>query len=163
MSRVIILLLDGVGCGELPDAAAYSDQGSNTLANLAKVVGGLSLPNLAALGLGNLISIQGVPPQEKPEACFGRMAEQSAGKDSTAGHWEVAGLVTNEPFPLFPHGFPPELVRNFEQAIGRKTLGMSPHPVRKSSRNWARSTSRPAARLSTRRRTVCCKSLATRT
>ena len=123
MSRVIILLLDGVGCGELPDAADYSDQGSNTLANLAKAVGGLSLPNLAGLGLGNIIPIAGIPPQEKPKASFGKMAEQSAGKDSTAGHWEVAGLVIDEPFPLFPHGFPPELIRSLEQAIGRKTIG----------------------------------------
>ena len=101
-SRVIVLLLDGVGCGELPDAADYGDQDSNTLANLAKAVGGLSVPNLARLGLGNIIPIQGVPPQEKPQACFGKMAEQSVGKDSTTGHWEIAGLVTCDPFPLFP-------------------------------------------------------------
>lgn len=123
MSRVIVLLLDGVGCGELPDAADYSDHGSNTLANLAKAVGGLSLPNLAALGLGNITPIQGVPAQAHPRASFGRMAEQSAGKDSTAGHWEVAGLVTDEPFPLFPRGFPPELIESIEKAIGRKTIG----------------------------------------
>ena len=86
-------------------------------------MGGLSLPNLAGLGLGNIIPIAGIPPQEKPKASFGKMAEQSAGKDSTAGHWEVAGLVTDEPFPLFPHGFPPELIRSLEQAIGRKTIG----------------------------------------
>ena len=121
--RVVILLLDGVGCGELPDAADYGDQGSNTLANLAKAVGGLSLPNLARLGLGNIIPIQGVPPQEKPQACFGKMAEQSVGKDSTTGHWEIAGLVTSDPFPLFPHGFPPELIRSLEEAVGRKTIG----------------------------------------
>jgi len=123
MSRVIILLLDGVGCGELPDAADYGDQGSNTLANLARVVGGLNLPNLARLGLGNVIPIQGVPPQEKPQACFGKMAEQSVGKDSTTGHWEIAGLVTSDPFPLFPHGFPSELIQELEHAIGRKTIG----------------------------------------
>jgi phosphopentomutase len=122
-SRVTILLLDGVGCGELPDAADYSDQGSNTLANLAKAVGGLNLPTLAALGLGNITPIQGVPAQAHARASFGRMAEQSAGKDSTAGHWEVAGLVTDEPFPLFPNGFPAELIHSFEQAIGRKTIG----------------------------------------
>ena len=123
MSRVIILLLDGVGCGELPDAADYEDQGSNTLANLAAAVGGLNLPNLAQLGLGNILPIQDVPPQEKPRACFGRMAEQSEGKDSTTGHWEISGLVTSNPFPLFPHGFPPELIQSLEQAIGRKTIG----------------------------------------
>jgi len=126
MSRVLILLLDGVGCGELPDAAEYGDQGSNTLANLARAAGGLRLPNLARLGLGNIIAIQGVPPQEKPRACFGRMAEQSVGKDSTTGHWEVAGLVTSEPFPLFPHGFPPEFIRSLEQTIGRKVIGNVP-------------------------------------
>jgi phosphopentomutase len=119
----MILLLDGVGCCELPDAADYGDQGSNTLANLAKAVGGLSLPNLALLGLGNIIPIQGVPPQDKPEACFGKMAEQSVGKDSTTGHWEIAGLVTQKPFPLFPQGFPPEFIRSMEEAIGRKTIG----------------------------------------
>jgi phosphopentomutase len=123
MSRVVILLLDGVGCGELPDAADYSDQGSNTLANLARAVGGLNVPNLAALGLGNITPIQGIPAQAHARASFGRMAEQSAGKDSTTGHWEVAGLVTDEPFPLFPNGFPPEFVHSFEQAIGRKTIG----------------------------------------
>src|SRR5512143_3428025 len=123
MSRVIVLLLDGVGCGELPDAAEYGDQGSNTLANLANAVGGLNLPNLARLGLGNITPIQGVSQQDKPQACFGKMAEQSVGKDSTTGHWELAGLVTSEAFPVFPNGFPPELIRSIEQAIGRKTIG----------------------------------------
>ena len=123
MSRVVILLLDGVGCGELPDAADYGDQGSNTLANVANAVGGLSLPNLARLGLGNIIPIEGVPPQAKPEACFGKMAEQSVGKDSTTGHWEIAGLATKDQFPLFQHGFPPEFIQRLEQTIGRKIIG----------------------------------------
>jgi phosphopentomutase len=122
-TRAIILLLDGVGCGELPDAAEYGDQDSNTLANLATAVCGLHLPNLTRLGLGNILPIQGVLPAEKPEACFGKMAEQSVGKDSTTGHWEIAGLVTREPFPLFPQGFPPEFIRSLEQAVGRKTIG----------------------------------------
>jgi phosphopentomutase len=126
MSRVIILLLDGVGCGELPDAAEYGDQCSNTLANLATAVGGLHIPNLARLGLGNIIPIQGVPPQQRPQACFGKMAEQSVGKDSTTGHWEIAGLVTREPFPLFPQGFPREFVHRLEESIGRKTIGNKP-------------------------------------
>ncbi|MBN2464972.1 phosphopentomutase, partial [candidate division WOR-3 bacterium] len=119
----MVLLLDGVGCGELPDAAKYGDEGSNTLANLAKAVGGLDLPNLARLGLGNVIPILGVPPQEEPQACFGKMAERSAGKDSTSGHWEIAGLVTTSPFPVFPRGFPPDFIRSLEEAIGRKTIG----------------------------------------
>lgn len=123
MSRVVILLLDGVGCGELPDAAAYGDAGSDTLGNLSRAVGGLDLPNLASLGLGNIIAIEGVPPVAEPRACFGRMAEASPGKDSTSGHWEVAGLVLDRAFDTFPHGFPAELIAAYEQAIGRKTLG----------------------------------------
>jgi phosphopentomutase len=123
MPRVIILLLDGVGCGELPDAVEYGDRGSNTLANLARAVGGLRLLNLTRLGLGNITPIQGIPPQERPQACFGKMTERSAGKDSTSGHWEIAGLATSAPFPLFPNGFPPELIHGLEQAIGRKTIG----------------------------------------
>ncbi len=123
MNRVTILLLDGVGCGEMPDAAKYGDEGSNTLANIASAVGGLHLPNLATLGLGNIIPVLGVPAQTSPSACFGKMAEASAGKDSTTGHWEIAGLITDRPFPVFPHGFPPAFIKQFEQAIGRETLG----------------------------------------
>jgi len=122
-SRVIILLLDGVGCGELPDAEQFNDIGSNTLGNLAKAVRGLSLPNLAKLGLGNIIPIQGVPAQQEPEASFGKMAESSPGKDSTTGHWEITGLILDKAFPVFPSGFPEEIIRKFEKAIGRKTLG----------------------------------------
>jgi phosphopentomutase len=124
--RAIILLLDGVGCGELPDAAAFGDTGSNTLGNLARAVNGLSLPNLARFGLGNITPIRGVPAQPKPEACYGRMAEQSEGKDSTTGHWEVAGLITDEPFPVFPEGFPPDVVREFEAETGCGTIGNKP-------------------------------------
>jgi len=123
MSRVVLLLLDGVGCGELPDAERFGDSGSNTLANLAQGVRGLRLPSLARLGLGNILSLRGVPPAAKPAACFGRMAEASCGKDSTTGHWEVAGVVTHRPFPLFPHGFPADCIAQFERTIGRKTIG----------------------------------------
>ncbi|MEO0081939.1 MAG: phosphopentomutase [candidate division WOR-3 bacterium] len=123
MSRVVIILLDGLGCGEMPDAGEFGDEGSNTLANTASAVGGLVLPNLGRLGLGNVTPIMGVPVQDMSEACFGRMAKASAGKDSTTGHWEVAGLIVDQPFPVFPHGFPPEFVSRFEQAIGRKVLG----------------------------------------
>jgi len=122
-SRVIILLLDGVGCGELPDAAAFGDTGSNTLGNLSRAVGGLTLPNLTRLGLGHITTIEGVPPAPEPAASFGRMAEQSCGKDSTNGHWEIAGLISNEPFPVFPNGFPRDIIRRFELAIGRRTIG----------------------------------------
>ncbi|MGQ9707981.1 MAG: phosphopentomutase [bacterium] len=121
--RVVIIVLDGVGCGELPDADRFNDRGSNTIANLAEAVGGLTLPNLMRLGLGNIIFIKGVPAQKKPAAAYGRMQERSAGKDSTTGHWEIAGIITSEPFPVFPEGFPPQLIAGFENAIGRKTLG----------------------------------------
>jgi len=87
--RAILLVLDGVGIGELPDAADYGDKGSNTLVNMAKAVGGLNLPNLQRMGLGNIERIEGVPPAEKPIACYGKMREVSAGKDTTTGHWQV--------------------------------------------------------------------------
>jgi phosphopentomutase len=121
--KAFIVVLDGVGIGALPDAADYGDQGSNTLANLAEAVGGLRLPNLQRLGLGNIAAIRGVAPAETPEANYGRMAEASPGKDSTSGHWEIAGLVIERPFPTYPGGFPSEVVASFEQAIGRGTLG----------------------------------------
>lgn len=120
--RAIILVLDGVGAGELPDAADYGDRGSDTLGNLSRAVGGLDLPNLASLGLGNLHRIEGVPPAERPLASYGRMTELSAGKDSTTGHWELMGLVRSEPFPTYPEGFPDRLVRLFERRTGRKVI-----------------------------------------
>ncbi len=123
MPRAIVVVLDGVGVGELPDAEAYGDVGSNTLANVARAAGGLHLPNLQALGLGNVIPVAGVQPARAPRACFGRMAERSAGKDSTTGHWEIAGIVTAEPFPMFPDGFPPELIERVEAALGREVIG----------------------------------------
>ena len=119
---VIIIVLDSVGAGELPDADKYGDIGSNTLGNMAKAVGGLRMPNMQKLGLGNIISILGVPPADKPLAAFGKAAEASAGKDTTTGHWEMSGLILDKPFPVFPHGFPPELIAQFEEKIGRKTM-----------------------------------------
>ena len=126
VKRAIVIVLDGVGIGELPDAADYGDVGSNTLCNLASAVGGLNLPNLSAMGLGNIAPIKGVPPAARPLAAYGKMAEQSAGKDSTSGHWEMMGIVTKTPFPTYPHGFPDEVIKPFEQAIGRKVLGNKP-------------------------------------
>jgi phosphopentomutase len=109
-----------VGCGELPDAVLYGDRGSNTLGNTARAVGGLRLPNMQALGLGNIIPIQGVPPADKPEASFGMMAEQSKGKDSTTGHWELGGIITSKMLPTYPKGFPPEVMQSFLEVTGRK-------------------------------------------
>lgn len=121
--RVIVIVLDSVGIGELPDAEKYGDAGSNTLANIARAVGGLDLPQLQQLGLGNIAPIQGVPPESHPTASYGKMAELSVGKDTTTGHWELMGLVLEHPFPLYPNGFPEEVISEFKQRIGRDILG----------------------------------------
>jgi phosphopentomutase len=118
--RVILIILDGVGVGELPDAAQYHDEGSNTILNTALAVHGLHLPHLEAWGLGNIVSVPGVNPVALPRAHYGRMAERSRGKDSTTGHWELAGLPLEKEFPLFPDGFPESLLRRFLQATGCK-------------------------------------------
>lgn len=123
INRLTLIVLDSVGIGELPDAERYGDRGSNTLANTARAVGGLNLPNLGRLGLGNILAIEGVPPVKQPLAAYGRMAEASAGKDTTTGHWEIAGLLLERPFPVYPHGFPPEIIEPFEKRIGRPVLG----------------------------------------
>lgn len=123
VERVLLLIMDSVGVGELPDAGEYGDAGSNTLGNTAKAVGGLNLPNLGRLGLGNIINIKGTPPVPIPVGSYGRMAERSAGKDTTTGHWEMAGIILERPFPVYPNGFPPELIELYEEKIGRPVLG----------------------------------------
>ncbi len=122
MPRFVIMILDGVGAGALPDAAGYGDSDANTLGNLAALVT-LELPNLRALGLGNILPLRGVPPVAEPLALPGVLAELSAGKDTTAGHWEHMGVVTAQAQPTFPDGFPPEVISSFEEAVGRKVLG----------------------------------------
>jgi len=121
--RVILIVMDSVGIGALPDAHKYGDVGSNTLVNIAKAVGGLKVPNLASLGLGNIEKIEGVKPPEKPLGAYGKMAEQSAGKDTNTGHWEIAGLKIDTPFPTYPDGFPESLLKEFERVTGRKAIG----------------------------------------
>jgi phosphopentomutase len=123
IKRVVLIVLDSVGAGELPDAAKYGDEGSNTLANTARAVGGLKLPHMQKLGLGNIIPIEGVAPEANPQASYGKAAEKSAGKDTTTGHWELAGIISERPFPVYPHGFPEEVIREFEKRIGTKILG----------------------------------------
>ena len=125
MERAIVVVLDGVGVGQAPDAAAYGDAGADCLANCARAVGGLALPTLGRLGVGNLTEIEGTPPQPPAGAC-GRLIERSPGKDSTTGHWELMGVVLDHPLPTYPHGFPPGLVARFEAAIGRHVLGNYP-------------------------------------
>ena len=126
MNRAIILLLDGVGVGELPDANLYNDIGSNTLKNLADKIPDFHLPNLEKLGLGNIIDIKGIGIKIPALASYGKMAERSPCKDSTSGHWELMGVVLDRPFPVFPNGFPKDLIQQFETAIGRKTIGNIP-------------------------------------
>ncbi|MGI6678807.1 MAG: phosphopentomutase [Dehalobacterium sp.] len=121
--RVILIVLDSAGIGALPDAHIYGDEGSDTLGNLARQVGGLNLPQLGRLGLGNIHTVLGVPPVSNPEAAFGRMAEKSPGKDTTTGHWEMSGIILDQAFPTYPMGFPSAVINRFEQAIGRKVLG----------------------------------------
>jgi phosphopentomutase len=121
--RAVILVLDGVGVGAAPDAAEYGDVGSDTLGNLARARGGLSLPHLADAGLGNVASIAGVAPTEAPQGAWGRMRPASPGKDSTTGHWEIAGLHLARPFPTYPNGFPSELLDRFARATGRGVIG----------------------------------------
>jgi phosphopentomutase len=122
VSRVILIVIDSLGIGELPDAAQYADEGSNTLGNIARAVP-LRLPTMCALGLGRLVALPDVALPPAPIGAFGRMAEESPGKDSVTGHWELMGLVLERPFPVFPHGFPPEILAEFERRIGRRTLG----------------------------------------
>jgi len=126
MPRVILLILDSVGVGELPDAADYGDMGSATLPNVAKAVGGISLPHLESIGLGNIVPIQGVSPFHECQAGWGKMAEKSPGKDTTTGHWEMMGVILQHPFPVYPNGFPVEVISAFEQRIGTKVLGNKP-------------------------------------
>lgn len=125
IKRVVIVVLDSVGVGALPDAHKYGDEGSNTLGNIAAAVP-LNLPHLARLGLGNIIPLRGIDPVNNPSAAYGKMASQAPGKDTTTGHWELAGLILERPFPLYPQGFPPEIIEAFEKAIGRKVLGNKP-------------------------------------
>jgi phosphopentomutase len=123
LRRAILIVLDGVGAGENPDAQMYGDKGASSLEHCAQAIGGLQLPNLGSLGLGNITPILGTPPQQNVTGSYGRMASAAAGKDSTTGHWEMTGVVLSQPLPTYPHGFPTDVVAAFEQAIGRKVIG----------------------------------------
>ncbi|OQY26333.1 MAG: phosphopentomutase, partial [Anaerolineaceae bacterium 4572_5.1] len=126
INRVVIIILDSAGIGATPDAALFGDVGCHTLGNIAQAVGGLKVPNMEAMGLGNIAIMEGVKPQLKPTAAFGKMEEVSAGKDTTAGHWELAGIHLTQPFPMYPNGFPPEVMDAFVTQTGRGFLGNYP-------------------------------------
>ncbi|MED0701789.1 MULTISPECIES: phosphopentomutase [Aeribacillus] len=124
--RVFLIVMDSVGIGEAPDAELYNDKGADTLGHIAEHLGGLHLPNLAKLGLGNIREIKGVPKTDKPLAFYTKMKEASAGKDTMTGHWELMGLKIDSPFQVFPDGFPEELIEELEKRTGRKVLGNKP-------------------------------------
>src|SRR4051812_16558780 len=124
--RACVIVLDAVGAGALPDAEQYGDEGSNTLANVASSVGGLDLPNMEALGLGNVEELAGCPAQPGAPAVAGRLAERSKGKDTTTGHWELMGVVTPQPMPTYPHGFPHDVIDPFMHRTGRGVIGNRP-------------------------------------
>jgi len=123
--RAIVIVMDSVGIGEMPDADAYGDRGSNTLGNIARRVA-LRVPTLRALGLDQLVSLGGSPPDGTARAAIGRMAEASAGKDSVTGHWEMMGIVLDRPFPTFPRGFPADVIESFSRRTGRSVIGNKP-------------------------------------
>ncbi len=123
MPRACVIVLDAVGAGALPDAADYGDEGSDTLGNVARAVGGLDLPSLEAIGLGNVEELEGCPPQPGAPAIAGRLVERSKGKDTTTGHWELMGVLTPTPFPTYPHGFPHDVIDPFMHRTGRGVLG----------------------------------------
>jgi phosphopentomutase len=124
--RIIVIVLDGVGIGAAPDAGDYSDEGTNSIANVAKVLDGISLPNMQKLGLGNIKPIKGVPDISASEGGFGKMQPLSAGKDTMSGHWEMMGIYLSEPAPTYPNGFPDEVMDEFTNQIGKGTLANRP-------------------------------------
>lgn len=122
IERITLIVLDSVGAGALPDAHIFDDEGSNTLGNMAEAAGGMELPNMGKLGLGNITEILGTPPVENAEGAYGRAVEVSIGKDSTTGHWEIAGVPLERPFPSYAKGFSEEVIKEFEEKTGRKVM-----------------------------------------
>lgn len=121
--RVVLLIMDGCGCGATPDAKQYGDEASNTLGHISRAVPGMALPHFTEMGLGNITPMDNVPSIRAPHGAVGRLRQKSMGKDTTTGHWELCGLVLSTPFPTFPNGFPSDLLKKFEQATNKKTIG----------------------------------------
>jgi len=126
IDRVIWIVLDSVGMGAMPDAELFGDVDVNTIGHVSQALGGLKVPNMESIGLGNIDEIQGLNKVESPRGCYGRFAEASRGKDTTTGHWEMAGVVSMVPFPTYPNGFPEEIIKAFEKATGRGVIGNKP-------------------------------------
>jgi phosphopentomutase len=126
IDRIAVIVLDGVGAGALPDADKYGDVGSNSLSNTARVLGGIDLPNMGEIGLGNITPIEGVPPRTETRGAYGKCAEISKGKDSVTGHWELMGIEVSTPFPTYPNGFPKEVLDEFTRLTGYGVLGNKP-------------------------------------
>lgn len=126
IDRIAVIVLDGVGVGALPDADQYGDVGSNSLSNTARVLGGIDLPNMGEIGLGNITPIEGVPPREETRGAYGKCAQISKGKDSVTGHWELMGIEVSKPFPTYPNGFPKEVLDEFTRLTGYEVLGNKP-------------------------------------
>ena len=124
--RIHLIVLDSVGIGEAPDAHLFGDEGAHTLGHIAEAMGGLDMPNMAQLGLGNIADIQGIAPEADPRGFYTKMQEASVGKDTMTGHWEIMGLRIDQPFKVYPDGFPPELIAELEQRTGRKVIGNKP-------------------------------------
>ena len=125
LKRAIIVVADSMGCGYMNDSADYGDAGADTLGHIAETVG-LNIPHLREMGLANIRPLKGIEPVENPTAYYGKIAERSKGKDTTTGHWEIAGLVTEKPFPTYPNGFPKDLIEEFEKQTGKKVIGNYP-------------------------------------
>lgn len=123
IGRVILIVLDSVGAGELPDASLYGDAGSNTIGNISKAIGGISLPNMEQLGYGLIDGIEGINKCDKSNGAFGKCSEMSVGKDTVTGHWEISGVILKKPLKTYPNGFPKDIIEEFESKIGRRTLG----------------------------------------
>ena len=123
MRRIVLIVLDSVGVGELPDAADFGDEKSNTISNISKKIGGLNIPNLTAMGIGNITDILGAKSSSNPTASYGKCNEISIGKDTITGHWEMAGVIIETPLQTYPNGFSKAIIDEFEQKIGRKTIG----------------------------------------
>jgi phosphopentomutase len=126
IKRIAVIVLDGVGAGELPDADEYGDRGSNSLSNTARVLGGINLPHMGEIGLGNITPMRGVPPRENTFGAYGKCREISKGKDSVTGHWELMGIEVRKPFPTYPNGFPKEVLDEFTRLTGYEVLGNKP-------------------------------------